>query len=276
MGHSRKSSQTGRIDATSNARSTLFIGSTEKAFMVLHAFDGASRYMTLGDIAKAAGLDRSSTQRLVHTLEVLGYLWRVPCTREYGLTSKLLHFSYNYIRSHELIDKGSPYLLDVSLRLGETTNLFELDGHEIVLVSRYPGKHICNIDFAVGSRLPAFYTASGLAILSRLPEKRVLEILHQTPLVPMTPYTQTDPTKLIEGVKSAANRGYAVTENQTVLGHISISAPITDHTGAPVAAINISLPTSRCSIERAETELAQHVQVAATSISKARPLTLPR
>ena len=50
-------------------RSPLFIGSTEKAFQVLHAFDGPQRHMTLADIARAAGLDRSATQRLVYTLE---------------------------------------------------------------------------------------------------------------------------------------------------------------------------------------------------------------
>jgi DNA-binding IclR family transcriptional regulator len=37
-----------------------------------------------------------------------------------------------------------------------------------------------------------------------------------------------------------------------------------------VAAINISVPTSRWSRERVEAELGQHVQVAATSISKSR------
>jgi IclR family pca regulon transcriptional regulator len=45
---------------------------------------------------------------------------------------------------------------------------------------------------------------------------------------------------------------------------------VTDHGGMGVAAINISVPTSRWSREKVEAELAQHVQVAATSISKSR------
>ncbi|QIE26170.1 Pca regulon regulatory protein (plasmid) [Caballeronia sp. SBC1] len=261
---------------TRAARSSLFVGSTEKAFQVLHAFDGPSRHMTLVDIARASGLDRSATQRLVHTLEALGYLYRVPETRNYGLTTKVLQFSYNYVRANELIDKASPYLLDISRRLGETTNLLELDGHEIVFVARFPGQHLVNIDIVVGARLPAMFTAAGIAILSRLSDERVREILAQTRLDPLTHYTETHPDKLLERVRKVARRGYAVIENETVLGDISVAAPVTDHGGMAVAAINISVPTSRWSIERVEAELAQHVQVAATSISKARLSTYKR
>lgn len=251
-------------------RSSLFVGSTEKAFQVLHAFDGARRHMTLADIARASGLDRSATQRLVYTLETLGYLRRIPDTRNYGLTPKVLQFSYNYVRANELIDKASPYLLDISRTLGETTNLQELDGHEIVFVARFPGHHLVNVDIAVGSRLPAFFTASGTAILSRLSDEHRREILAQTRLEPITPYTEVDADKLLERVQRVAEKGYAIIVNETVLGDISVAAPVTDHRGLAVAAINISVPTTRWTVARVEAELAPHVQVAATSISKSK------
>jgi IclR family transcriptional regulator, pca regulon regulatory protein len=251
-------------------RSSLFVGSAEKTFRVLHAFDGPNRQMTLADLAKASSLDRSAAQRIVHTLEALGYLARVPETRDYRLTTKVLQFSYNYIRANELIDKASPYLLDISRHLGETTNLHEIDGNEVVFVARFPGRHLFNVDIALGARLPALYTASGIAILSRLPEKQLKAVISRTPLERMTPYTETDQKKLLERVRQAARRGYSVIENETVLGDIAVAAPITDHDGTAVAAVNISVPTTRWTIERVEAELVKHVQVAATSISKSR------
>src|ERR1700704_4051258 len=140
--------KSGEDDAEKGAeqRSSLFVGSTEKAFQVLHAFDGPQRYMTLADIARAADLDRSATQRLVYTLETLGYLKRIEGTRNYGLTSKVLQFSHSYLKANDLIDRASPYLLEISRNLGETTNLHELDGHEVVFVARFPGAHLINID----------------------------------------------------------------------------------------------------------------------------------
>ncbi|NMM82734.1 IclR family transcriptional regulator [Acidovorax sp. SRB_14] len=252
-------------------RSSLFVGSTEKAFKVLEAFNGPSRRMSMAEIARAAELDRSATQRLVYTMEKLGYLRRLPESLLYGLTSKVLQLSYNYLRANELIDKASPFLLDISHTLRETTNLQELDGHEIVFLARFPGRHLVK-DLAVGSRLPAMFTASGCAILSRFSEAERVEVLKQTPLVPITPFTETDPGKLLERIRVASEKGYAIVANQTVLGDISVAAPITDHRGMAVAAINISVPTTRWTLATAEAKLASHVQVAAASISQLKPV----
>jgi DNA-binding IclR family transcriptional regulator len=251
-------------------QSPLFIGSTEKAFQVLHAFDGPDRQMPLSMIAKLADLDRSATQRLVHTLETLGYLRRVHNTRDYALTSKLLQFGYNYLRNNELVARAAPYLLDVSRTVGETVNLHELDGTDIVFVARFPGKHIINVDIMVGSRLPAVLTASGTAILSGCPNDVVDDILRHA-VKPLTPQSVVDPARLRKRIKLARERGYAIVTNETVLGDISVASSIADEHGRAVAGISISVPTTRWTIERAESELVKHVQLAAASLSSTKP-----
>lgn len=250
-------------------RSSLFVGSVEKAFQVLEAFDGTHRRMSLAEISRAADLDRSATQRLVHTMEALGYIRRLPDSTLYGLGSKLLRFSYNYLRGSALVERASPYLLDISRTLGETCNLQELDGHEIVFLARFPGKHLVNLDFQVGFRMPAAYTASGLAILSRLPAAQAEAVVRATPPVKVTPFTETDPDKLLAQVALTAERGYAMVMNQTAAGDISVAAPITDHRGQPLGAINIAVATTRWTLDTAEATLVPHVQVAATAISGA-------
>jgi IclR family pca regulon transcriptional regulator len=241
-----------------------------KAFQVLEAFHGPHRMMTLADIARAAGLDRSATQRLVHTMEQLGYIRRAPDSPLYGLATKVLSLSYNYLRANDLIGRASPYLLDISRTLGETTNLQALDGHEIVFLARFNGKHLVNLDFAVGYRVPAVFTASGVAILSRMSEERRRQVLRDTPMTPVTPFTETRPKVLMARIEQAAERGFASVINQTVVGDISVAAAITDHRGEPVGAINISVATTRWTLEEAEAKLASHVQVAATSISQTK------
>lgn len=252
------------------ARSSLFVGSVEKAFQVLEAFRDTHRTMSMAEIARAAQLDRSATQRLVHTMELLGYIRRLPESTQYGLAPKVLTLSYNYLRSRELIERASPYLLDISRTLGETSNLQELDAHEIVFLARFPGKHLVNVDFAVGYRLPAVFTASGRAILSRLDAARRREIMGVTPMNPVTPYTETDAKLLMSRIDEAAEQGYAIVMNQTLVGDISVAAAITNHHGYPVAAINIAVPTTRWTVEKAKEQLVPHVQLAATSISQAR------
>lgn len=259
-----------RASTGGEARSSLFVGSVEKAFQVLEAFRDTHRTMSMAEIARAARLDRSATQRLVHTMELLGYIRRLPESTLYGLAPKVLTLSYNYLRSRELIERASPYLLDISRNLGETSNLQELDGHEIVFLARFPGKHLVNVDFAVGYRLPAVFTASGRAILSRLDTPARREILRVTPMNPVTPYTETDARLLMSRIDEAAEQGYSIVTNQTLVGDISVAAAITNHQGYPVAAINVAVPTTRWTPERAREQLVPYVQLAATSISQAR------
>lgn len=249
-------------------RSALFVGSVEKAFQVLEAFRGTHRLMSMTQIARASGLDRSATQRLVHTMEQLGYVRRMPGSMSYGLGSRVLNLSYNYLRSRDLVERASPYLLDLSQLLGETSNLQELDGHEIVFLARFPGRHLVNVDFAVGFRLPAAFTASGRAILSRLAPAEQRAILDATPARPVTPHTETKPGVLSQMIARARKLGYAIVANQTVVGDISVAAPVLDGTGHPIGAINMSVPTTRWTVEQVEEQLAPHVQLAATSISQ--------
>jgi IclR family transcriptional regulator, pca regulon regulatory protein len=249
--------------------SPLFIGSTEKAFQVLHAFDGPNRQMPLSMIATAAGLDRSAAQRVVYTLEVLGYIRRVHNTRDYAPTSKLLQFGYNYLRGNELVGRAAPYLLDVSRTIGETVNLHVLEGADIVYIARFPGKHIINVDIMVGSRLPAVLTASGTAILSRCPDD-VVDAVLRAGVNRLTPASVTDTARLRKRIAATKKQGYAAIMNETVLGDISVASSVTDEHGHAVAGISISVPTSRWTLERAELELVKHVQAVVASLSIAR------
>ena len=144
-----------------------------------------------------------------------------------------------------------------------------LGGHGLPIGAALEGTRV----LATGCPATA-WTTSFLMIhawmLSRLPAQQVQQVLAQSRLEPMTHFTQINPEKLMERIRVAARRGYAAVENETVLGDISIAAPITDHNGLAVAAINISVPTTRWTMERVEAELAKHVQVVATSISKSR------
>lgn len=249
-------------------QSPLFIGSAEKVFQVLHAFDGPDRQMPLSVIADRAGLDRSAAQRVVHTLETLGYLRRVNDTRDYAPTVKLLQFGYNYLRGNELVAKAAPYLLDLSRTVEETVNLQQLDGADVIFVARFPGRHLINVHIMVGARLPAVLTASGTAILSRCPPDVVEHILARADLKPLTSQSVLDPAQLRKRIKTARQRGYAIITNETVMGDISVAACVTDEHGRSVAGISISVPTTRWTVERAEGDLVKHVQLTAASLSQ--------
>ena len=100
--------------------SQLFNQSLEKGLAVLAAFSASRRTMTIAEIAEVAGINKSSAQRMVFTLEQLGYLRKHPQTRRYQLTLQVMKVGYNYLAADPLIDVANPFLSELTKVTAET------------------------------------------------------------------------------------------------------------------------------------------------------------
>ena len=225
--------------------SPLFMGSIAKCFQVLEALNTAGRAVGLTELARLAGLDRSGVQRVTHTLRVLGYLRQDLATKAFRLSGRMLEFGHTVLATNEVRERAQPHLEALNRRSSETVNLMELEGDEIVYVSRFPSMHAVSVDLHVGSRLPAFCTAAGRAILSRLDPAEALARLKAARRTGMTRFTVTDLAGLRQALQTARDQGYAMNNQEAFVGDISIAAPLLDRLGRPLGAVNIAVPSPR-------------------------------
>lgn len=250
------------------ATDRLMVNSVEKAFRVMQVFDGTRKSLSLSQIASATGLNLSAAQRFTHTLTKLGYLSKDPETRRFQLTVKVLDFGYHYTRSNILVERAIPYLMHLSKTVEETVNLTVLDGTDIVFISRFMSRHVLNNDVIIGTRLPAYCTAPGIALLSRLPQDEAVAVLDRSDLRPYTPITTWSKDALIDKIRLSAEQGYAVCSEEYYLGDLSLASAIVDQSGTPIAAINLAVSTSRFAPAEAEERFSRLVVAAAASISR--------
>ncbi|MBU6493955.1 MAG: helix-turn-helix domain-containing protein [Burkholderiales bacterium] len=250
--------------------SSLYVQSVEKAMKVLTAFDGTKRQLTLSEIAALTGFDVSTAQRFTYTLTVLGYLSKDAERKTYELSPRLLDFTYHYLTSSELVSRAAPYLQQLGAETEEATNLTVLDDTDIVFVLRIVSRNVFNANVIVGSRLPAYCTAPGLAILSTLPDAQVDDILARTHLVAHTPSTVTSVKKIKERLALIRRAGYAHTEDEYFMGDISTAAPIRGSHGRGIGAVNIAVARPRWNAERDERRFADLVISTASAISQHR------
>lgn len=225
--------------------SSLFIASIAKCFQVLEALNAAGRAVALTELAALAQLDRSAVQRVTHTLHALGYLRQHPLTRAFTLSGRMLEFGHTVLATDRLREKASPHLEALNRKTGETVNLTEMEGPEIVYVVRFPSLHAVSVDLHVGSRLPVYCSAAGRAILSRLDEAEAMAMLGAMKRTSMTKRTVTDLQGLRAALARARELGYALNDQETFVGDISIAAALTNRVGEPVGAINIAVPSPR-------------------------------
>ncbi len=249
--------------------SSLYVQSVDKAMKVLMAFDGSQRQLSLSDIAALTGMDLSAAQRFTHTLATLGYLNK-DSSKKYELSPRLLDFTYHYLTSSELVTRAAPYLQQLSADTEEATNLTVLDGTDIVYVQRIVSRHVFNASVIIGTRLPAWCTAPGQALLATYSDDEVSDIFDRSQFVQHTPATITDRGQIWASIEQIRQRRYAHTEDQFFYGDVSTAAAIVDGNGRGIGAVNLAVSRSRWVPERDTKRYADLVISAASSISVKR------
>jgi DNA-binding IclR family transcriptional regulator len=218
-----------------------FVSSVDKAFQILRAFEARERSLSLTEIAELTGLDKSSVQRFTYTLAALGYLKKDNEARRYTISPKIMSLGMIYLRTDPIVARARHQLYELNKSLDATVNMTELDDTDVIYVVRYPGRQVVTVDVVLGMRRPAYCTASGRAILATMSDEEVMVIINRSRLVPYTEHTKTTPEAILAEVRKARAQGFALTEQETSIGDISIAAAVRRADGSSTAAINLSV-----------------------------------
>lgn len=253
--------------SASDGSDLLFNQSLEKGLAVLRAFNAQRPTMTLQEVAASTQMSKSSAQRMVHTLEQLGYVRKHPKTRRYQLTPRVMQIGFNYLAANALIDMATPFLSELALRTGETCNLTEPDGTDMTYVARFVSAKFVPIHMPIGSRIPMYCTASGRAFLSALPDNDARQLLLQSQRIAHTEHTKTDLEEIMGLVHVARRQGYAINREEIYLGDMNVAAAVIGAQGIPMGAVHVVAPTSRWSMAEAELRLAPAALECARAIS---------
>jgi IclR family transcriptional regulator, pca regulon regulatory protein len=245
-----------RKDGPLHPRDPLFNSSVQKALAMLETFGGERRGLGLAELAAAAGMTISSAQRCIHTLVRLGYLRRDALLRRWVLTPRALSLTEAYLSGHTLLEHATAHLIELNQASGESVSLSEPDGTDMVFIARFPSLQPFHIHMPVGRRLPIYCTASGRAYLSALPPAAARRILVRSRLETHTAQTLTDLQQIWKRIETARESGYAWSDQEYYRGDVTIAAPVLGEDGQPLAAVNISAPTSRWTLAQLRAKLA--------------------
>ena len=236
---------------TSEGNPKNLVQSLAKGFRVLEAFTATDTEFTLNDISVRTGLDSGTVFRMVHTLISLGHLQRVDNTRRFRLSLKVLDLGFNAIAQTDLRDMARPILWSLVGDVSEAASLAVLDGSDMVYLERvHAGLARLGVDIRIGTRLPAYYTAVGHAVLAYLPGGAVLKVLNMCERVKFTPATPVNIEEITGCLERVRRQGYAVADPRVVLGLRVLAAPVLDADGQSVAAISVAAPAMKVTLRK--------------------------
>jgi IclR family pca regulon transcriptional regulator len=221
-----------------------FINSLEKGLSILNTFSLTKPDLNLTELARENGMTLGSAHRYLLTLKELGYVAQNYKDKRYLLTTKVLSLGFSVLSNMDLKKRLLHHMMQMAKDMNVSTQCAVLDGVEIVYIERVRSSDVVNLDLNTGSRLPAYCTSMGKAILASMDEKKTRELIKKMNIVPLTPYTITKKTALLKDLKLTKERGYAINNQELMLGLKTLAAPIFKY-GKVEAAFGVSYPIHR-------------------------------
>lgn len=223
------------------------IHSLERGLRLVTTLTELGETFTISEIAAHMEIARSAARRFVLTLEYMGYLELVE--GRYRCRAKITGLGEVFLQSSELVQIAHPHLLKLRDEINETVSLTVLQDNMVTYLDRVAPERLLAVNIVVGSRVPAYATATGRVLLGQLPEEALDAYLASSRRA-FTESTATSTEFLKTAVMDAHARGWYMAEQQLRSGIISLAAPVRNPKGGTVAAVNVSSSAARCTAQQ--------------------------
>jgi DNA-binding IclR family transcriptional regulator len=225
----------------------------DRSFAILDVLGESNEDLSLADMGKKLDLNKSTSYRLLRTLERHRFAEKDFGTGKYRLGSKLLELGARAVARFDLVTIGRPYLEKLSAQTGETAHLGVLCDHEVVSMAAANGRHALRMSVTVGGKAPVHCSSLGKAILALLPENEVDMIVRKYGLKAYTRNTITRRSDLKAELAQIRTRGFAIDDQELEEGLKCIGAAVQDYSGTVVAALSVAGAALRLSKKRVTT-----------------------
>ena len=203
---------------------------------------------TLSELARETGIAKSTLHRVCATMGQRGWVVRDTRSGRIELGPRIAWLA-RATPASSLTAGFHAVAARLVARHNETTCLAVRDGRESVFVAKEETSHPVRLVTAVGSRLPAFASASGRVMLADLPEADIEALYAGYELETPTGRRLDGVRELLAILRETRRRGYGENVDETAVGLHCIAVPL-GPPGRVAAAITICVPSGRMSPSR--------------------------
>lgn len=228
----------------------------------------ARQPVTVGELTKLLDLPKSTVQRTLVTLHEAGWLRPTndPLTA-WEVSPKILAIRPPALRDGRLLAAAREPMRELSAATSETVHLCIPNGlTDVILIDRVDCDQAVRAYSPIGDRSPYPTTATGRAIMARLPETDVARILQQISREHFDP-SEENLRVLRRELRRTASTGFSLNLREYRPGVCAIGAAVLDGRGRPLASVCISMPSTRFDRRKVE-EFARLTVAAAGAIGQ--------
>ncbi|RQS24858.1 IclR family transcriptional regulator [Burkholderia sp. Bp8989] len=235
--------------------------SVQRILAIFESFSAERSSLSLQEIADRIDLPKSTTFRIVQSLERAGYLVRLE-DNQYCLSFRFTRLA-GLVRSTLTIREiARPFLLELAEQTKETVSIHTVNGGNRVCIDAVstataPLRAVVQ----AGEQIPLLAGSASKVLMAYLPKTELTPIV--TSAARARKMTKAD---LLEELARVREQGYAVSHGERLLGISAISAPIKDFNEEVHYCLSVGAPTVRMQMH--EKEFIKLAVTAAADISR--------
>jgi IclR family transcriptional regulator, KDG regulon repressor len=256
--------------STKGKKPANLVQTIERTALILEILGHSPSGMSLGELSEKVELPKGTTHRLITSLAYFDFIRQEQTTKNYHLGFKLVDLGNLLLSQIDLRSQARPFLINLSEKVEETVHLVVLDRDKALYVDKvdlHPRVSGLQMVSRLGSRISLHCSSVGKVLLAYMDIPDAERLISDTGLDQRTKNTITDPKKLVQHLSLVRKNGYAIDNEENEEGIRCVAAPIRNGNGRVEAAMSISGPTTRISMERVETELKKLVCETAKKIT---------
>lgn len=231
-----------------------------RGLMILEKLAEAPNGLGITELAEQFNADKGNMSRILQTLSKYGFAEKNERTRKYILGPKIVRLSRALLTGLPLREAAKPFLNQLVEMTGECAHLAILAQGKALYIDQVESAYALRVNTSVGTLAPLYCTALGKVLLAFT--NAPIPDTQQS----YTVRTITDPQMLQHHLEQVRSQGYAIDDEEFDQGVRCLAVPVYDFRGECIAAIGISGPTSRLTLDKVPST-AEIVQTVGNALS---------
>lgn len=214
------------------------VRAVKRALEILSSFTPADFELSPAELLKRVDLSRPTMYRLLHTLEVNGFLVASGDPQKFRLGPEVARLAHVWMSSNDPAAAAIPLMRRIWDATSETVGLFVREGGNRLCVAELPSPHPLSFRRGVGFQDRLVLGASGKVILanSSLDARQLRQLLQGL---------RIDAGEYAKELERVRQVGYAVSQDEQIHGATSVSAPFFDASGGVAGSLAVYGPSVR-------------------------------
>jgi IclR family acetate operon transcriptional repressor len=223
------------------------IALVDKLLNLLEVLRDEPEGLGLQELSARTGYVKSSIHRTLNSLKRRGYVEQAAAGGPYRLGTQFMFLARGMREGIRLIPVARPFMQELVDAFNESVYLAVLRGGRGIFVEVIETRRDLRLVGPLGAEVLYHATAAGKVIAASLPAPAKSALLARMKLARVTDQTLTPRGQVEREWTEAARRGWAVNDEETIVGALFLAAPVFDAAHNVCGAISLGVPKARYS-----------------------------